>query len=63
MRRKNCSSCDGKGRLIDMTYDRSGEEVECVRCYGTGRSQEYIYRLLAAHRAAARQRHRRREKT
>lgn len=57
MRRKKCPSCDGKGWLVDTTYDRSGEVVECLRCYGTGHSQEFIRRLLAAQRIRAKQLH------
>lgn len=52
--KSKCKSCDGKGFLLDTTYDRSGELVECTKCYGTGRAQEAIYRLLVAQRKEAR---------
>lgn len=55
--RKKCQSCDGKGWLIDTTYDRTGEEVGCGACFGTGLSEEVIFRLLTAHRMTARRKH------
>lgn len=42
-----CQSCGGKGRIIDTTYDRTGAEVECEKCYGTGKSQAQIRAALA----------------
>lgn len=58
MKRRKCQSCAGKGWIKDTTYVcAGGEVVDCQKCYGTGKSQEYIYRLLAAQRMRARQDH------
>ncbi len=32
----HCYGCDGKGWFCDSTYDRSGVNVSCKACYGTG---------------------------
>lgn len=42
-----CKACDGKGWFLDTTYDRTGAEVQCERCYGTGKSQAEIRAILA----------------
>lgn len=41
--KEQCSGCGGRGWFCDSTYDRSGEDVSCDRCHGTG---------LPAHRVA-----------
>lgn len=48
-----CKSCDGKGFILDTTYDRSGELVQHEVCYGTGLSRESIWKLLAPQRREA----------
>jgi DnaJ-class molecular chaperone len=42
----HCPSCRGKGWICDTTYDRSGTNVRCARCYGTGRSEDQIRRAV-----------------
>lgn len=49
---RGCRSCSGKGWLLDTTYDRSGEEVRCTKCYGTGMTQEAISLFLKSKRKA-----------
>lgn len=36
LEKEQCTSCGGKGWFSDSTYDRSGEDVSCGRCHGTG---------------------------
>lgn len=43
-----CPACGGVGRQIDTTYDRTGAEVECRPCFGSGKSADAIRRLLKA---------------
>ena len=31
-----CKSCKGKGHYLDTTYDRTGVDVQCGKCHGSG---------------------------
>lgn len=31
-----CQFCDGVGSFLDTTYDRSGVDMPCDHCFGTG---------------------------
>jgi len=42
-----CESCGGKGRILDTTYDRTGADMECGKCFGTGKSQHAIRQTFA----------------
>ena len=33
---RKCYSCDGVGHFLDTTYNRTGVDVQCGRCHGTG---------------------------
>lgn len=43
---KNCKSCSGKGMILDTTYDRTGEEAQCSKCYGSGISPESMVNTI-----------------
>jgi DnaJ-class molecular chaperone len=44
-----CQGCDGKGRFIDTTYDRTGVDVECEACFGTGLTRDEIKAIIVKH--------------
>lgn len=52
--KEHCTSCSGKGWYCDSTYDRSGVDVYCDRCHGTGlpatRVAELIRQAMAPYR-------------
>lgn len=54
LKKEQCTSCSGKGWYCDSTYDRSGEDVICSRCHGTGlpdtRVAEIIREAFAPYR-------------
>jgi len=37
MSTESCPKCHGKGTWLDTTCNRTGEEVRCEKCFGTGR--------------------------
>lgn len=44
--KEGCQSCDGKGFICDTTYDRTGENVQCGRCYGTGFPADRVAKII-----------------
>lgn len=41
-----CMGCGGKGWFVDSTYDRSGEDVTCGRCHGSGLPAHTVQRII-----------------
>ena len=41
-----CSLCDGKGFYLDTTYDRTGAECQCERCFGTGLPDDKVRQII-----------------
>lgn len=41
-KKKQCPACAGVGSIIDSTYNRTGETVECGKCFGTGKCEDEI---------------------
>ena len=41
-----CTGCGGKGWFSDSTYDRSGEDVSCDRCHGTGLPASRVAKII-----------------
>lgn len=54
---ERCIACHGKGWICDTTYDRTGQDVQCDRCHGSGlprdKVQEIIRSAFARYRADA----------
>jgi len=47
-RKVACSACDGKGWFCDSTYDRSGVNVSCDRCHGSGKPDDEVRQIISA---------------
>lgn len=45
--KEQCTSCSGKGWYCDSTYDRSGEDVSCSRCHGTGLPEKRVAEIIS----------------
>lgn len=46
---KPCRGCGGKGHYLDTTYTRAGgDDVECLKCFGTGKGQDEIEAIVKA---------------
>ena len=43
---KRCQSCSGKGYICDSTYDRTGVDVGCGKCRGTGLPQHVVNEII-----------------
>jgi hypothetical protein len=52
--RPMCLGCGGKGRFLDTTYDRTGVEIECEVCFGTGLTRDELRAIVKAHALAPR---------
>ncbi len=41
-----CQYCQGNGWVFDTTYDRTGVNVSCQYCYGTGLGANRVRAML-----------------
>lgn len=41
-----CTDCGGKGWFSDTTYNRTGEDVSCGRCHGSGLPKDQVDSII-----------------
>jgi DnaJ-class molecular chaperone len=41
-----CATCDGQGHFLDTTYDRTGAETQCQKCFGTGLPADRVRQII-----------------